>query len=195
MTTRTGASFIAGFTIVIAVFVLSERNSLIALTALLSGVALFIKTRLRPSKPDLLLSIGIAAVAVLAWLGAWLYVVSTYESGEVVELIMDTNKGNHTARVWVFELGSDSFVYYDAEPHVAESLLMSKPLQFQRGGNTSTRVPEAIEVDLLPEEKADEVFTAMQSKYGNRMYAADIYYLLIGTPRDRMALVVNLGSL
>lgn len=195
MNTRTGAYLIAGCIVLISIFVISERNSLIALTSLLLGVALVIKTRLRPSESDLAVGLGIAAVATLTWLGSWFYVLSTYESGEVVELIIDTDKGNHTARVWVFDIGNDSFVYYDAEPHVAESLLMGKPLQFQRGGNTSTRTPEAIQAASLPEEKADEVFTAMQLKYGNRMYAADIYYLLIGTPRDRMALVVNLGGL
>ncbi|XOV84187.1 MAG: hypothetical protein ACFHXK_03510 [bacterium] len=195
MNTRKAAFLIAGCTVVIAVFVLLDRNSLIALISLLAGIALVLKAWLRPAEADLAASMGIAAVAALAWLGTWLYVLSTYESGEVIELIIDTSKGRHTARVWVFEMDSDSTVYYDAEPEVAESLLMGRPLQLLRGGNTSTRIPDAMKVDLLTEAKTDDVFTAMHSKYGKRMGAADIYYILIGSPRDSEALVINLGGL
>lgn len=139
-----------------------------------------------------MLSGGLATVSVLAWVGTLYYVISTYESGEVVELAIDTRNGTHTARLWVLEIGAIPVVYYDTEPEVAKSLLAGTPLQFTRGGVVSTRTPKATQVDALPEDEANLILEVMGDKYGDRMTAADVYYLLLGRPRDRVAVVANL---
>jgi hypothetical protein len=53
----------------------------------------------------------------------------------------------------------------------------------------------ATQADELPEEDANRVFAAMASKYAERVNAADIYYLMLGRSRDRIALVATLNDL
>ena len=192
MNSRTIAGLIAGLAALVATILLLDRGGLLAWALLSIGIALVAKIWLKPAQVDLKLALGLTAVLALAWVGTLYYVISTYESGEVVELAIDTNEGAHTARLWVLDIGADPTVYYDAEPHVAESLLAGKPLQFVRAGEVSTRTPKATPVDVLPEDEANMILEVMGTKYGSRMTAVDVYYLLLGRPRDRVALVANL---
>jgi hypothetical protein len=189
---RGAAFFLAGLTIAVAAMLLADRGGLIAWGTLFMGVALLAKIWLKPSGLDPGLSVGLATIPVLVWFGTWYYVISTWESGEVVELAVDTSNSVHTARVWVLDIGALPLVYYDAEPEVANSLLAGKPLQFTRAGVTGTRIPRAIPVDALPEAEANQIFEAMVAKYGDRVGAADIYYLMLGRSRDRVAVVASL---
>lgn len=189
---RIVAVFIAGLTMVVALTLLVDRGGIIAWSAFSGGIVLLAKTGLRPSRTDLGLSVGLAAVAVLAWVGTLYYVISTWESGEVVELIIDTSDGVHTARVWVLDIGVYPVVYYDAAPEVAQSLLAGKPLQLLRAGEVSNRIPKATRVDTLPEDEANLILEAMVTKYGDRVSAADVYYSMLGRSRDRVAVVADL---
>ena len=84
-------------------------------------------------------------------------------------------------------------MYFDTEPNVAESLLAAKPLQFTHKGTKSARTPKATTVDDLSESEKNVIFEAMGTKYGDRMTAVDIYYVLLGRPRGRIALIANLA--
>ena len=189
---RKSAAFIAALTTVVALLLLVERGGLIVWGAFFMGVALLVKIWLKPSNLDLRFSVGLAALSVLAWVGTLYYVISMWESGKVVELAIDTSNGVHTARLWVLDMGADPLVYYEAEPEVAQSLLAGKPLQFTRAGEVSTRTPKATRVDELPEDEANRILEAMETKYAAQNSAAVIYYLLLGPPRDRVALVASL---
>lgn len=186
------AFFIAGLSTVVALILVVDRGGLIAWGALVIGVALLVKVWLKPSKLDLGLTVGLVTIPVLAWFGTFYYVISRWESGEVVELAIDTSNGAHTVRLWVLDIGAYPTVYYDAEPEVAKSLLAGKPLKFTRAGEVSTRIPKTTKVDALPEDEANLVLEAMETKYGDRNGAAVLYYALLGTPRDRVPVVVNL---
>ena len=186
------ALLLAGLTTLVALVVLIDRDGVIAWTALLLGVALIVKIWRRPAAKDIKLAIGLAGVMAGLWATSFYYVISTYESGEVVELAIDTKTGLHSARVWILNVDAELAVYYEADPHVAEALLAGRPLQFTRGGVVSTRIPDAQRVDALPQEEADRILETMAAKYGKRMTAADVYYVLLGSPRDRVALVVKL---
>lgn len=191
---RTLAALIAGLTAASALALLAYRGGLIAGAALLLSVALLAKSRYRPAQQDLPLSIGLAALAVLAWMGTHQYVISTWESGEVVELVIDTAAGPHVARLWVLDLEEDPVVYYDAPPEVAQALLSGTPVQLTRNGSISTRVPEAVRVDDVTDERGARILEAMTVKYGDRNDAATLYYLLLGSPGDRIELLAALRS-
>ena len=186
------AVFIAGLTTVVALLLVVDRGGVIAWGTFVLGGALLAKIWLKPSKSDTGWSVGMAIIPALAWVGTLYYVITTYESGEVVELAIDIGSDTHTARVWVLEIGADPVVYYEADPEVADSLLAGKPLQFTRAGEISTRIPNAELVDSLPEDEANRVLEVMGAKYGDRMTAADVYYVMLGSPRDRVAVVVTL---
>jgi len=189
---RRVAFLIAGLTVAITLVLLIDRGGLVAWTASLLGIALLLKIWLRPSNLDPALSAGLALTTALVWAGTAFYVLATWESAEVVEIAVDTDSGAHTGRVWVLDIGAHPLVYYDAEPEVAQALLAGKPLQLTRAGLVSRRTPRTTRADALPEDEANLVFEAMLSKYGDRVAAADIYYLMLGRSRDRVAVVAYL---
>ena len=175
-----------------ALLVLVERGGLIAWITLLLGVALLLKIWRAPSRLDLSAGVALLVVPVLVWIGAWYYVISTWESGEVVELAIPVDKGTHTARLWVMDMDPHPTVYYDAQPEVAQALLAGTPVKVTRAGTTTTGIPRAIRADALAGAEAERVLQAMMRKYGVRMSAANVYYLLLGRSRDRIAVVASL---
>ncbi|MGE0624193.1 MAG: hypothetical protein AB7I04_05570 [Pseudomonadales bacterium] len=194
MSARSIAACTAGLTTLVAAILVIDRGGLIAWGALLIGASLLAKIGWKPAKTDLGLAIGLASVSVLSWIGTFYYVISTWESGEVVELAIDTDAGAHTARVWVLDVGDEPLIYYDAEPEVAQALLAGKPLKLTRNDQMTTRIPKATEVDALPEADANKVFEAMITKYGDRVGVADIYYAMLGRSSDRIAVVASLAE-
>lgn len=186
------AGFVAGITTATALLLVVDRGGVLAWATLLVGAALLAKIWFKPSRIDPGLSVGLAAVSAMAWVGTFYYVISTWESGEVVELVIDASNGAHTARVWVLDIGEHPLVYYDAEPEVAKSLLEGRPLQLTRAREVSNRIPEATRVDTLPVDEANRIFETMVNKYGDRVGAADIYYSMLGRSRDRIAVVAKL---
>lgn len=192
MNSRGIAVLIASLTTVAAGFIVVDRGGAIAWVTVVLGGALLAKVWLKPSQSDTGWCAAMAIIPVLAWASTFYYVIATYESGEVVELAINVGPETHTARVWVLEIAGDPVVYYEADPEVADSLLSGKPLQFTRAGATSIRIPHAEPVDSISEDEANRVFEAMRTKYGDRMAAAGVYYAMLGTPRDRVAVVVTL---
>ena len=189
---RTKAVVIVGLTVLVALVVLIDRGGVIAWATAILGVVLLAKIWRAPSSVDLTLGVALAGVASIAWVATVAYVISTWESGEVVELSIDTREGLHSARVWVLDVGADPVIYYDADPEVASALLAGTPLALTRDGVVSTRVPVAASVDTLTESRTDELFEAMAGKYGPQMGAATVWYALLGRPRDRVAVVATL---
>lgn len=192
ITIQNTALILAALITVAALALVVDRGGLIAWVACILGALLFARLWLRPGSPGLWLSISLACVTALAWLSVFYYVIFTYESGEVVELAIDTSDGIHTLRLWVLDVGTEEIVYHDSAPKVATSLLAGTPLKFTRRGVVSQRLPKARMVESLPEAEANSLLESMNKKYGSRTNAAYLYYVLLGLPRDRVPLVVNL---
>jgi hypothetical protein len=190
--TTTIAFWVSAGVLLAALFLLAMRGGLIAWVAGIAAALLLAKQRWRPSQRDAGYALVLTALATVAWLGTFFYVISTYESGEVVELAIDTESGPRTVRLWVMEIYGEAGVYIDAEPEIAASLLAGKPLQVSRAGVATTRVPRARPIDGLSNDETEAVLEAMVQKYGSRMTASDLYYVLLGRPRDRVALFVSL---
>ena len=88
--------------------VVLERGGFIAWGALVGGGILAVKILRYPSARDLLWSLALVFVPVLAWVGTYYYVIGTWESGEVVSLEFDTERGQHVARLWGFGVQIES---------------------------------------------------------------------------------------
>lgn len=190
--TRLPAALVAGTVTVLALLLLIDRGGLIAGSAFIGAGAMLAKLWFKPSANDLWFGAALATILVAAWAGTHYYVISKWESGEVVELTIDTSTGAHTARLWVMDVGRDPVVYYDAEPEVANSLLAGRPVRFTRAGEASIRIPKAKRVDALPADEANLILEAMTSKYAKLNSAAVIYYAVLGRSRGRVALVARL---
>jgi len=70
--------------------------------------------------------------------------------------------------------------------------LAGEPLRLTRAEDVSIRIPIATRVEALDQEQTKRIFEAMGAKYGDRMGAADVYYLMLGRSRDRIAVVASL---
>jgi hypothetical protein len=108
---RKGAAFIAFAITAIAMVLVADRGGLIAWSAVLLGVVMLLKIWLKPSSYDLALSFGVAALPVLAATGTFSYIITTWETGKVVELAIETANGTHTARVWVLDIEAQPVIY------------------------------------------------------------------------------------
>lgn len=194
MSNRAIAASIAGVTLIAAAIVCVHRGGAIAGLTLVAAGLLLAKIRFKPSPRDWAIALGIAVVPALLWVATLRYVIATYESGEVVELAIDTDTGLHTARLWIMDMGPDPTVYYDAPPQAAAALLAGKRLQMTRGAIASERIPQASRFDGLPQPQADGILQAMQEKYGDRYNAAIVFYVLLGSPRDRITVVATLAE-
>ena len=185
---------IAGLMTISAVYLIASRGGLIAWIMLIAGTALLVKSWVRPAPIDPVLTAASAVTAALIWAATFYYVIATWESGEVVELTINTSDGAHSARVWILDIDGAEAIYYDADPGPATALLAGVPLQLHHGGSIHSRIPDAATVESLSEEQANKVLEAMVAKYGDRVDAAGVFYLLLGRPRDRQAVIAWLNA-
>ncbi len=169
----------------------ADRGGVLAWTGVLVGVVLLVKLFALPSRWDVRVCLTAMLLWGVAWAGTLYYVRSTWESGEVVELVIDLPSGTHAARVWVLDSGDTSLIYYDAPPAVADALLSGRPVRFTRGGVMSVRQPQARRVAEVSAQEANAIFALMTDKYGDRNAATDVYYAFLGRSRSRVPIVVR----
>jgi hypothetical protein len=169
-----------------------ERGGMLAWAGAIAGVALLVKGSIRPTSRDLFLILAAASVWALIWVGTTYYVVSTWESGEVVELGIETPDGTHTARVWILDVDRSPVLVYDAAPEIAEALLHGNPVTVRRDGQLTLERPLARRIDDVPQDEVDAIFRLMDEKYGRRNLATDVFYRFLGRQRDRTVMIVKL---
>ncbi len=173
-----------------AAFLAIDRGGLLAWIGVLLAPALLFKIVRRPSPRDAALAVAVLAVWVVSWGATWAWVMSTWESGEVVEIEVD---GAHTARVWVLDIGDEPFMYYDAPPDVARRLLAGAPLTMTRDGHVTRACARAARVRDLPEEQVQDLLGRMEQKYEGRNTATTVFYAVLGVERDRVGLLIGLA--
>ncbi len=169
-----------------------DRGGIIAWAGQVVGVALLLKVWIRPDDRDVALSLAVAAGWALIWAGTTYYVLSTWESGEVVTLGVETPDGTHTARVWALDAEDALVLLYDAPPEIAEALLQGGPVTLERGGQLSVEHPVARPMDDLPQDEVDAIFALMEQKYAELNRATDVFYGFLGRRRDRVVVIVTL---
>lgn len=186
------AASLAGVVTLIALTLLVHRGGLITWCAFLGGCAILLKLMFKPAGNELFLALVLGVASLLLWIGSFVLIISLWESGEVVELSVDTRDGVRDLRLWVLEIEGQLTIYHDAEPVVAESLLSAAPVRLILGQKESIRIPLAQKVTDISDEQAEHVLRAMANKYGYRNLAATIYYVLLGLPRNRVPVVARL---
>ena len=188
--TRPGGSIavVASLLVAAAILVIA-RGGLLAWLGVLVGALLLFKILRRPSPRDAWLSLAILGIWAISWGATWYYVMSSWESGEVVELEID---GTHTARVWVLDMSEGPVMYYDAPPDVASRLLAGAPLAMTRNGEVRRECAAASRVDELPDEQVQPLIDRMEEKYEGRNTATVVFYSILGGRRDRVGLLIQL---
>lgn len=184
-----------GAALLVALFGLGwvlARGGLIAWSALLVGAGLALKSWRKPAAKDFVFVITYSVGALAFGLAVHFYVIAQWESGEVVELLVETDRGVRSARLWVFDIESVPTVYYDAEPAVAQVLRSGRTVRLIRGNEETERVPQAVPLATLERTRANRLRAAMASKYGHLEHAATLRFGVLGRGRDRVALVVAL---
>ncbi len=171
-----------------------ERGGVLAWAALACGLLMFTLSLVPSARVRPTIALTVAMLWVLAWAGTRYYVISTWESGEVVELTIATDLGAHTARTWVLDLDGAAVIYYDAEPEVVRALQSGRPLEFGRQGVVREQIPRTTLVDRMPAGEIARIFELMTAKYGDRNRATGVYYTMLGRSRDRVAVVISLTN-
>ncbi len=187
-TNRMIAFGLTGGMLIATTLLVVDRGGLLAWVGIVLGSLLFLKFLRRPSPRDAALAAALLGIWAAAWGATWMYVVSTWESGEVVQIDV---ADEHTARVWVLDTDDGPVMYYDAPPDVASSLLAGASLSVTRDGRVEDACASASRVEELPEERIQGLLEAMEEKYGSRNRATDVFYALIGVKRNRVGLVVT----
>lgn len=185
----TAAGLLAGSS-----YLIFQRGGLLAWSGATVALVLMAKVSLRPSRADLGLAVTVAVLWGLAWPVTWHLVRSAWESGEVVQIAVDMPSGVHTARLWVVDLQGEPAVYYDAPPQVARALLQSPPLTLTRNGNVTRGCADASLIDDAPEKLLDEMFVLMDGKYGELDGATRLFDSVLGSRRDRTAVLLRLDD-
>ena len=171
-----------------------QRGGVFAYVGAIVGVGLLVKTYARPSARDRLLSISALLVWLAAWAGTAFYVFSTWESGEVVDLVIDTSVGPHAARVWVVDAPDASVVVYDTAPAIADALMRGRSASLTRKGRTTRTLLDAKPAAAMRSEEVDAIFQLMNDKYGNRNRATEVFYQLLGGARDRRVMILKFNE-
>lgn len=177
--------------LIVGLYLVVERGGILAWSGVIISVFLLTKLFARPTPIDLTLVLGSLLVWALAWAGTKTYVISTWESGEVVEMTIPTTTGLHTARTWVLDLDDTAVIYYDAEPEIVAALSSGTPVKLTRNGEARSLEPKATPVDDVPPEQMTRIFDLMNEKYGEQNRATEIYYSMLGRSRDRIAVIVS----
>lgn len=184
---------IASMLLIAGIILIYERNGVLAWLSLILGAGIILKAWYRPSNLDLPLAIATPLVIAAAWGNIFYYVISTWETGDVVELNIQTSEGSHIARTWILEEPEALVLYYDAPGLIANALTNGASLQVTRNGNelnfdsyTATREDEMTSGEI------DHVFNLMSEKYGDRVDAADIFYGFLGRASDKVGVVIRL---
>ena len=172
------------------VYLVVDRGGLLAWLGVALAAALLLKGLRWPSPADVLMSLATVSLWAGAWAATWYYVVTTWESGEVVEVNID---GGHRARVWVLDLSDGPVMYYDAPPQVAEQVRDGVPMTVTRGQRLQTGCARASRVEQLPEARVQEVLDAMTAKYRDSNRATDVFYAVLGGKRNRVGVLMSLA--
>jgi hypothetical protein len=190
---RSLAAVVAAAITLVAMALIVERGGVLAWAGSVAGVTLLLKILVRPAASDLGISIATVVAWALAWAGTIYYVISTWESGEVVELGIHTPNGMHTARVWVLDDDAWVVLVYDAAPEIAEAMMSGNPIRLERNGRVSTGHAVATPVADMPQAEVSRIFQLMDDKYGRRNLATDVFYRFLGRSRDRVVMMVKLA--
>lgn len=196
MISRKSQATIVAFLIgAVGLLIALDRGGVLAWAGCILGIALLLKISLRPSRIDLLASIGAAAIWALAWVGTIYYVVSVWESGEVVVLAVEMPNETHTVRVWVVDIDESLVLYYDAEPEIAEAMISDQQVSVTRADQLLefTRV-DVRTADDVPEAELNQIFQLLEDKYGSRNEASALYAMMVGRSRDRVGVVLTLAN-
>lgn len=175
------------------VVLIYQRGGILAWLGLLLGAGLLLKSWIRPSNWDLPLGLTASTLWTLAWAAIFYYVISTWETGEVVELTIETPSGGHTARTWIMEEPNAWILYYDAPTQAADALISGAPVAVMRGNAPlSFKHYTAVRVDDMPEDEINQLFGLMSKKYGERNAATDVFYGFLGRSRDKIGVVIEI---
>lgn len=172
-----------------------QRGGVLAWVGIFLGAGLFLKFLLRPSNWDLPLALTMSALWAFAWLAVFYYVISTWETGEVVELTIQAPSGSHSARTWILEAPSALILYYDAPIEVAGALLSGAPLAVMRDDKPLViHQYTAVRLDDMPEDEINQLFDLMSKTYGERNAATDVFYRFLGRSRDKAGVVIEIPA-
>ena len=191
-TGRIVAAIVATLLMFASAYLIYQRGGVLAWLGAVLGAGLLLKALLRPAPTDLPVALTLSTMWMISWAAIFYYVISTWETGEVIELTIELPEGNHVARTWIIEAPEALILYYDAPATAGAALVSGAPIKVKRGNEPFLFSQySAAEVKDMQESEINAVLALMAKKYGDLNDAADIYYGFLGRSRDRIGIVVK----
>jgi len=189
---RLVALSVAVLLLVASIFIILQRGGTLAWSGAVVALLLMVKAWIWSSSRDAQLTVFVLAFWGLSWVAIWQYVKSVWESGEVVEITVDTPSGPHAARVWVLDVDGEPTMYYDAPPVIAQQLLKGAAVTMTRNGTEVDGCANASRVSDLSQDVVAAFSLRMEEKYQARNNATGIFYTFLGGRRDRIPILLRL---
>lgn len=186
---------IAALAIAIAGYFAITRGGLVAYGALVLFAVVLAKCLLAAGKWDLRLSIG-ALVVTIAALGASIALVyTTWESGEVIELRINTDTGIHSVRTWIMDDDGVPTVIYDLDPFVLEQMTRHPEVSVTRRGTVRGYRAQAVTLGQADADLVERISRLMDVKYRDETWATDVFYIMLGREAGREVAIIRLLDL
>ena len=187
------AAIIAGLISLLGIVLIWQRGGIFAWIFSITGALLLIEIVIRSRTTMLKRTVVTACTLTALWLLTYGSIIGIWETGEVVELNIDTGSEEHQVRVWLLDINDNIEIFYDAEPDVAEFLLNEPKVSLVRNDQTLEFLKVEIStLETAPAEKMNQIFELWNEKYGSRNLATPIYSLMFGRAKDKVALILTL---
>jgi hypothetical protein len=134
-----------------------------------------------------------SSVLVIAWAGVASYVFSTWESGEVVEILIAEPDSKMSFRTWVVDRDGTEIAIYECPPEARSTLESNEVVLVDRQTARYTAELDAVPAERLNANDLNEIYALFREKYGDKSRATKLYYLLMGARRDSQVMVLFLN--
>ena len=179
----------------IGIMLIIQRGGVFSWVIGATGILLLLENFFLPKPINPRNTLVSVAILAITWIATYGLIIGVWETGEVAELQIKVKGEEHNVRVWLAEIDESIGIYYDADPHIAESLLSDPRLKLIRGDKLiEFSNVEIIPVASAPNEKVNQLFEQWEAKYGSRNLATPIYSFMFGRNRNRIGLMLTLNE-
>ncbi|MFP6806826.1 MAG: hypothetical protein VB957_06550 [Pseudomonadales bacterium] len=180
--------------VIASIFVALDRGGWLAWSGILLGCIGIILSMVLRKRGSIYCFIGFFAVITSAWCGVAYYVYSSWELGEVIDISITRGNSEKSFRTWIVDHAGIAAVVYDADPETAEVLASIETVTVVRQGSKHLLSLRVIPEHRMAAEELNEIYRLFEEKYHELNPATDIYYLMMGRPKDNQLLILYLGS-
>lgn len=178
-----------------ALFLIWFRGGLLSWAGLGISIAVLVKLTIKPNSSDIKLCLGGLVTWGAGWGFAAYLVFSGWESGEVIELLIETEEGSSIARTWIVDSDETPVMIYVTNMATIKALQSQEPVLLTRDGKQTQRRPYLTLAEEADADYLNNIYSLIEDKYGSSNNSTTIYFQWMGSPRNREIAIIELRPL